>query len=262
MKKLIITKDNALIRSRFELTLSEQRVILICLGKVNPTEELNERMIFKVTAKELAESSGASQTSAYRDLKLAVEKLWDREVYLHDKRKIRWVYEIEYIDEESAAQLKFSPTVIPLISELKGRFTRYELKNVAHFKSVYAFRIYEFLVQFPGMTEQKLSVAWLREALFLGEKYPKIADLRKFVLNPAIESINQHSNVKVSIEPVKNKREIIAFIFRYEISGAKENESQTLTKSYIEKNARPGETWDQARARLSKGLGKSGKNKQ
>jgi plasmid replication initiation protein len=249
MKKVMVTKDNALIRSRFELTLSEQRLILICLGKVNPNAELTSEMAFSVTANELAESSGASSTSAYRDLRLAVEKLWQREVYLSDNRKIRWVYEIEYKDEGSVAILKFSPTVIPLISELKGRFTRYELKNVAHFKSVYAFRIYEFLVQFPSLTKQKLYVNWLRDALMLDDKYPKIADLRKFVLNPAIESINKFSNIKVSIEPIKLKREIVAFLFKYEISGEKE---KTQTNTGSDSNAYPGESMEEYRRRIKK----------
>jgi plasmid replication initiation protein len=255
MKKLIVTKDNALIRAKYSLTISEQRVILICIGKINPNEAITQKTVFEVTAAELAEYSGAARTSAYRDLQQAIERLWGREIYFSESGKMRWVYLVDYQKENASAVLQFSPNIIPFLTELKGRFTSYDIRNVARFKSSYAFRLYEILVQFPKLTEQKIPLMQLRDMLMLyddetGEtKYPKVAQLRRFVIDPALESINAYSNIKVSVESIKQKKEIIAFLFKYQIGS--ENATK-ITNEFIEKYARPGESWQQARERLNK----------
>jgi plasmid replication initiation protein len=215
VNKLIITKDNSLIRAKFSLTLAEQRVILICIGKIKPTETLTTETIFEVTAAELAKFSGASRTSAYQDLKLVVERLYERSIYMEDNIKMRWITMIEHVENTGSAKLTFSQHVIPFISELKGKFTSYDLKNVAQFRSIYAFRIYEILVQFPDLKEQIFKINRLRELLMLDDKYPKSYDFRKWVIDPAIASINDYSNIHVNVEPIKTGKEITSFRFKY-----------------------------------------------
>ena len=83
----------------------------------------------------------------------------------------------------------------------------------------------------------------------LGEKYKTTSDLKKFVVLPTVKDINDFSNLKVDIKQIKRGKEIVKFIFKYE---PKKIEQPKITKAYIEKYARPGESYDQARDRLRK----------
>ncbi|WBA57324.1 MULTISPECIES: replication initiation protein [Providencia] len=43
MSNLIAYKSNALIEASYKLTLQEQRVLLMCIGKLNPQDEQPEK---------------------------------------------------------------------------------------------------------------------------------------------------------------------------------------------------------------------------
>ena len=60
------------------------------------------------------------------------------------KRVVRWVSGISYVEGAGIVKLRFSPEVIPLITQLEQNFTSYELEQVKHLNA-YATRLYELL---------------------------------------------------------------------------------------------------------------------
>lgn len=100
-------------------------------------------------------------------------------------------------------------------------------------------------------SEITVEVKWIREVLQLGNKYPVIADFKKRVVLPALADINRASNLNVTYDELKKGNVITQFVFKYKPKDS-ENKPKKITKAYILKNAKPGETWEQASARLNK----------
>jgi len=253
---LIVTKDNQLIQAGYQLTLSEQRVLLMCIAKLDSRTRLPDDYEFTLSVDELHKEMGVTRENAYRDLRNAVNNLYKRTIYIDPDEpdsELRWVYKKAFFKSEGLVTIYFSPDILPFLTELKERFTTYKLKDVRHFSCSYSLRFYELMIQWKSKTEIKISVEQIRKILMLGSKYPRVIDLKRNVILPAIHDINTFSNMKVEFDQAKSGREVTHFIFRYTISGEIETpKKQALTDEYVQKHARPGETWAQARARLKR----------
>lgn len=244
------------------LSLAEQRVLLFCIAKIDSTAVLTEEYSFEVTASGVADLVGIENLSnTYRDLKTAAEKLYERSVTIDDpdpdnpkitQRKTRWISSIDYVPGEGKVVLSFAFGIIPYLSQLSREFTKYKLKHVARFESVYSIRLYELLVQWNSSGEREIEVEWLKNQFQVGDKYSRLVDLKKRVIDPAVEEINKHSNLWVTYGQRKSGRTITHFQFQF---GLKDKplplKRKQLTDEEIKRQAKPGETKAAVVARLT-----------
>ena len=209
--------------------------------------------------------TGTKLGTTYQHLKAASERLFDRRVTLNEApngagtskvRLTRWVQEVVYLESMGSVSMRFSTPMIPYLSQLTEQFTRYALSDVAKMTSGHAIRLYEILVQWRSIGRREVEIAWLREAMQLEDRYSNIRDLKRWVIEPAIEQINDHSPLQVSWTQRKAGRKITHLIFDYTAkspvkNGMKPHGKTRLSESDIARNARPGESWEQARLRLN-----------
>lgn len=246
------------------LTLAEQRVLLACIAQIDTKQTLTENYRFEVTASGVADLAGLENLSnAYRDLKKAAEKLYERSVIIDDPdpdnpqittRKTRWISSIDYVPGEGKLVLSFSVGIIPYLSQLSREFTKYKLKHVARFESVYSIRLYELLVQWSSAGEREIEVEWLKHQFQVGDKYERVVDLKKRVIDPAVKEINEHSNLWVKYGQRKSGRTITHFQFQFGLKGEGQQPATSrkhITEDEINKQARPGETRAAVIARLT-----------
>jgi plasmid replication initiation protein len=256
---LIITKANQLIRqSGYELSLIEQRILLLCIGKMDSMNKTVSN-VFTLSVDDFNAELGLSKDNVYNNLNHAVKRLYERDIYLdptNPDSKSRWIYRKIHTLGEGKITISFTPEIMFYLSELKTCFTSYKLKDVAEFESSYSFRFYELLMSWKNKTELKVEVSWIREALQLGDKYPDIYNLKRKVINPALTDINAFSNLNVTlIKQIKIGKKITHFIFKYEPKTL-EKKPIKITRALIEEHARPGETYQQVHDRLLKNQGK------
>jgi plasmid replication initiation protein len=266
-----VTQANKLIEASYHLTLAEKRVLLALLAQVHSHPDasaIDPYTPLTVTAGGIADMVGIPTKKAYELLADAVERLAERWVIINnpdpedpdlERTRTRWVTAIDYRSGRGEIRTYFAPKIIPYITQLSSEFTRYRLQYVASMTSVYAIRLYELLIQWQGAGEREVEVDWLKDKFQIAGKYPRMYDFKKFVLQPAIDQINEHSNLWVRWGQRKVGRQVVALQFQFGLKQSKEtNEAITetnqpprkLTRTYIEKHARPGETWEQAAARL------------
>jgi plasmid replication initiation protein len=69
---------------------------------------------------------------------------------------------------------------------------------------------------------------------------------------PALNDINNTSNLNVTYKQLKKGNVITHFIFKYSVKDFENDTPKKITKPFILKHAKPGETWEQAKIRLSK----------
>ena len=259
-ENMTVYKSNKLIEASYgALTLNEQLMLLACIASKNPDELTTETGII-LTVSSFADLAEINPKGAYDDLQRAAERIFNRYLVIDSpdpdnprlrKTRTRWIYSIDYYPGEGAVCLYFSPKVLPYISQLSGQFTKYKLKYVSKFNSVYGIRLYELLVQWQTKGTREVAVDWLREKWGLRKKYARMKDLKKDVINPAINDINQHSNLWVNFGQRKAGKKIISFQFEFGLKEPSRSKQSKPTRNCIEKNANPGESWEDAKKRLS-----------
>jgi len=110
-------------------------------------------------------------------------------------------------------------------------------------------------MQWKSIGSVEIEINDLRRLWMLEEKYLEMCDFKKRVIETALKDINEFSNVWVKMEQKKRGRRIHSLKFRFGLKKPEQSQSpktHKLTKAYIEKNARPGESWEEATARLKK----------
>ncbi|MGD7646412.1 replication initiation protein, partial [Ralstonia pseudosolanacearum] len=130
-------------------------------------------------------------------------------------RLTRWVQTVEYRESEGMVSLRFGTDMVPYLSQLTEQFTCYALADVAHMDSAHAIRFYELLCQWRDAGEREVSVEWLREAFQLGDKYPAIKDFKRWVIEPAVKQVNEHSPLWVKWSQRKTGRRVSHLLFTF-----------------------------------------------
>jgi plasmid replication initiation protein len=222
MHSLTITKSNKLIEARYKLALEQQRLLLLCISQIDSQGAISDIPdTFKITASEYGQAFGLSTKNAYRQLEMAANGLYARDIELDNSKEksrthIRWVWKIKYHDGEGAASLSFSPDLKPYLAQLSSEFTSYQFSNICNLKSAYSIRLYELLMQFKTTKERILTLEKFRILLEIQDnQYPRFADIRRWVLQPAINELNTKTNLVIEWKPIKNGRKVNALLFNF-----------------------------------------------
>lgn len=223
-KNLKVTKSNVLINSRYDLTLTEFRLLKSCIAKINSTEAIAPAKI-KVYASEYQKTFDCA--NPYAELKEASDRLFEREISYYDEAigkrvRVRWVQSVEYQDGEGSIALEFTNMVKTHLIDLSHNFTSYQLRHISKFKSKYSIRFYELLYQYKKIGKRSFEVSELRNLFELKTKYSTFSDFRKFVLNRAIAEINKHSDLVIESKLIKKGRTITSIKFSIQSKPQKE----------------------------------------
>ena len=226
MENLKITKSNAIINSSYRLSLNELRIVLYGLSRINPTS--NEFPLFyRINVKELAEFYNVGDKergSFYDDIKKSlITKFWEREfsyydIELEEVVKRRWLIEVRYGKKNGTLAYHYNPMIKDQLQQLAKQFTSYFLSNVADMKSIYAIRVYEIAIMYLNAASKikttfSKDVEQLKHHLDINDKYKHFYHLKARVLERAKREINKHSNIRLSYEVIREKRQAKTIVF-------------------------------------------------
>jgi plasmid replication initiation protein len=221
-KKELVVKSNRLVEASYRLTEVEMQIVLysICRSREDGVG-LSPKDPLTIRADDFAARFGTNTTKVYGQLKDAMNTLYKRTLIIRDEDpktgkprvvETRWISDKAYIDGAGHIQITFAHKVIPFISNLDDNFTPYLLKQIGRMTSVYAVRIYEFLLQYLKIGKREISIEWLKDALQI-TGYGAIKDLKKYVIDVAVDQINKYSDINVSYTNIKTGRAITGFLF-------------------------------------------------
>ncbi|MBF7686569.1 replication initiation protein [Acinetobacter sp. B10A] len=222
----LVVKDNSLINASYTLGLVEQRLILLAIIEARETGKgVDTETFLEIHAQHYADRFNVDVKNTYSMLSDAVMTLFNRQVtYLTvdekrnkpEKRVVRWVSGISYVEGAGIVKLRFAPEVVPLITRLEKNFTSYELMQVANL-NIYATRLYELLVSWRSTGKTSIiEITDFRSKIGLLEhEYTAMNNFKNRVLDPAIKQINEHTDITVSYEQHKTGRSITGFSFKF-----------------------------------------------
>ena len=240
-----VTLSHELTRAAYSLSLNEKRVLLRGASLLD-TYGGPDQMI-SLNAGECADFYSMSRSSSYSQLSRAVEKLWDRTLVLKDGTRMRWVISCKY--EDGNILLKFHPDLNPHLLDLQTRFTRYLLTRASSFKLMYTWRLFELVMQFKRTGILKIDLDEFKEILDVPVSYNRDFGLiRSKVIEPAVKEIREKDGLKITWKPIKRGRSVVSLEFKFPVEP--QHELFKINKDFIDKHARPGESYQQAEKRL------------
>ncbi len=228
MRELVV-KDNALIQASYTLDLVEQRLMLLAIMEARETGEgIAPDSLLQIHAHSYAEHFGVNKETAYTVMKDASKGLFDRYVTYHDKNPktgkdrsfhCRWVDKIGYEKDTGIVYLRFTHDVVPLITRLEQQFTSYDIEQISSLNSAYAIRLYELLIQWRSVGKTPLfDLQQFRQQLGVEPvQYKTMSNFKKYVLDFAVQQVNEHTDITVKYDQHKQGRVITGFTFSFKI---------------------------------------------
>lgn len=212
-QSMYVAKGNDLIqKSRYSLSLMEQKAVLFLISKIRPTDEAGHSYTFSI--KDFCKACNFNEDSGFYTsyVRQIIDELGKKTITidLGDGKTLisHWFSSVIIDTNTNSFEVLFDPHLAPYFFQLKSFYTQYSLEYVLPMKSKYSIRLYEFLrsVKSKGY-RQRFTVEELRERVDC-QKYRAYKEFRRNVLDPAIEDINKYTDLEVRYEAIKTGRKI------------------------------------------------------
>ena len=221
----LVVKSNKLVQALQSLSLSETRLLQIAIIDARETGQgLSTDEPLELNATRYAEAFNISPDAAYLALIEAEDSLFKRQFTITNDdgslTKSRWIQDANYKKGQGRILVTLTRIVIEHVTKIDGfeqYFTSYHLKKTSDFKSVYAVRLYELLIQWKSTGKTPVfEINKFRDQLGIGvNEYTRMEAFKRRVLEIAIEQINEFSDITVKYEQQKKGRSISGFSFTF-----------------------------------------------
>lgn len=220
----LVVKDNSLIDASFNLSLVEQRLMLLAIVEAREIDKLTPETPIEIRATAYRDQYKTDESEAYKQLADASKQLFNRQFSYIDRYAdtdavtvSRWVNEVTYVNDKGMVVMYLNRNVISMISRLEANFTQYLLEQISDFKSKHSIRLYELLIKYRDIgTSKKYEIAELRSKLGLeNDEYKVTADFKKYVLDVAIKEISDKADIQIKYEQFKEGRTISHILFKF-----------------------------------------------
>ena len=193
-----VVKANELIQqARHDLSLTEQKIILYAISRLNTGDSELPEMVLNIS--DFCKVCGMSCTNL-TNIKRIFQRLSDKSFWMPlsggVESCVRWFSILRVIPRSDKIMLKFHEDLKPYLLQLKQLYTQYNLYNVLAMNSKYGIRIYELFRSYLNLGKKVISMPELKR-LLSAENYTRFNDFRRFVLNPAVEEINELTDIYI-----------------------------------------------------------------
>lgn len=212
-----------LTRFSYKLGLNEHKMLTCFFAKLQKNDKFFQEE--EITSSELASICGFDKNNAYNIIKDSAKKLSQSTLNSYsgeDYKLIPWFASIVHEKGIIRYQLnsKLEPELLQLY-ENKKIYVSIDLSLLPKFKSIYALRLY--LILKGDLVSYKLHARYTLEEicnkLMLSNAYnPKgnisaAGSQKAKIIEPAINEINEISDIYITFEPVKSLRKILGWEF-------------------------------------------------
>ena len=212
-----IVKANDIIqKSRFNLRLQEQKIILYLISKLKPEDlELQEH---NFQTKDFCKVYGLDDDSGknYTNIRQTLKNLRDKSIWVTlpdgSEETLSWFDKVRINKNSGAVTIKISDMMKPYLLQLKERYTQYELLYTLAMKSQYSLRLYEILKSYEYQQKKIFDIIELKK-LLSAENYTRFPDFKRYIIDTAMREINKLSDLTVTYEIIKESRKFVKIEF-------------------------------------------------
>lgn len=229
-----VVQSNDLIDTPRDLTLREYKLFLFLVSNINPIDDKEFRTI-RVNVDDFADALGIKKDkNVYESLRETTKQLMTRVIHIPKElngkiMQTHFISDTCYYIGKGYIELTISPTMTPLLLELKDRFTSYKLSNIKHLTSIYSIRIYEMAKSFEGLGNRVFSLEDLRcKAGVNNGELKNFAHFNEKVLKIAEREINAKTDMRLSYEPIKEGRKVTQVKFKVKFVKSSKPETEII----------------------------------
>lgn len=215
-----IVKHNDLVqKSRFELSLVEQKAINFLISLIPPDATIKD-LEYEFQLQDYCKICGIDykQGKNYKTVRETLRELCKKDAIMTlsdgTDTRVTWINKFWSNKGKGWAKIRFDEDLAPYLFELSKNTTRFELLNILPMKSKYSIRIYEICRSWSRLKSHTYDLVELRNLLMIPEdelsRYP---DFRRYVLEVAQKEINEYTDLKVYFEPITKGRKVVQIRF-------------------------------------------------
>lgn len=203
---LVVKRNDLIQKSRHQMNLQEQKIILYMISKIKPDTKDFTKQIFSVA--EFCRVCGLDDDNGgnYAYIKNTLKSLRDRSIWVtlddESETTLAWINSVTINKRSGLVHLRLDDNMKPYLLELQKNFTKYELIYTLAMRSQYSVRLYELLKSYQYKRFVVFEVDELKRLLF-AEIYSRGNDFKKRVLETATNEINKLTDISVTCELVK-----------------------------------------------------------
>lgn len=233
-----VVKSNYLIqKTRFDLTLTEQKLILHVIQLIEPKDD--DFKTYRFSIKDYCRICQISDRSGknYTDIKSSLKKISDKSFWMEQEDGsevlMRWIDKVKIDPRKNIIDIKLDKDLKPHLLQLKQFFTKYNYLYVMTMKSQYSIRLYEILKSYENVQGIIYELGELRRILNLSDEVmPRWVDFKRFVIEQAIKEINKLTDITITYETIKKGRSVFEVVFHIK---SKSETQKVLSQKLIER---------------------------
>lgn len=221
-----VVKDNQLIqnvtRRKSTLTVLEQKAIGYILSLIKPPDNATSQPIYEYTfdIRHFCRVCGIDYNNGknYQNIKnvlckLASNGFWievtgDKEIYF------QWIVTPEINKGSGKITIEIPKKIMPYLYGLQEKFTEYELFQILALKSAHSIALYEMMKSYAYQKKVILDITEIKYFLGIEKKYAEYKAFRRKIIEPAIEEINEFTDLEVNWCPIRDGRFYTKIEFR------------------------------------------------
>lgn len=229
----VIKSNDIIQKSRFRLSLQEQKIILYLISKIKPEDIEFKEHIFEI--RDFCRVCGIEPNSGstYEYIKNTLKDLRDKSIWVELESGIEttlaWIDKVSMIKDSGKVIIKIDNDMKPYLLQMQKCFTSYELLYILAMKSQYSIRLYELLKSYEFKHKIISDIDDLKKMLF-AEKYNRFPDFQRKVLDISMREINDLSDLIVTYEPIKDGRRYAKIEFSVKMKKGVDERLKTFAK--------------------------------
>lgn len=210
-----VTKSNNLIMSKYDLSLQEQKLILVLASMIEPNDK--DFKIYELGIKSFSELLELKNNDIYKQLDKITDSLLTKRLYIREKggwTKFNWLSSAKYMNGEGKILMRFDPFLKPYLIGLNNFFTTYKLENILSLKSKYTIRIFEILKSNKFKSNVSIEIDEFKNLIGATKKtYELYGDFKRNILVKSQNEIKEKTDISFEFEEIKTGRRVTALKF-------------------------------------------------
>lgn len=228
-----VAVSNEMIMARLDWNIMMHRILMVLISQIDSKND-DSFQTQSVSARRVRDMAQVSQKSIHEEAAEATARLVREpiEFWSADKKDYEG-YPIfsmcKYKSREGMIEAKFNEDARPYLLQLREHFTQYRLRQAIPLSTPYAIRTYEIskMIERPdGRRSKQIPVSRFRKMFSLENKYERHSDMRRRVIDPSVEQVNEKTDVDVQCRDVRDGQTPVALQWAVEPAKTAEEDNK------------------------------------